>query len=75
MSELIGYDPRTKLGAGRSPLCHKELNEQPVTRAWKNTRGYVLAVYGECDIAAIHPDDHIDLVNYVNRYHPGNGRF
>lgn len=75
MSELMGYDPRTQMAAGRNPLCHKELNQQPLTRAWKNTNGFVLAIYGECDIAAIHPDDHIDLINYVNSQHPGKGTF
>ncbi len=76
MSSLLSYDVNTGLAAsGRSPLCHKELNEHNVAQAWKNTRGYVLAIYGECDIAAIHPDDHIALIKYVNSVHPGKGSF
>lgn len=76
MEALLSYDVKTGLAAsGRSPLCHKELNQHNVAAAWKNTNGHVLAVYGECDIAAIHPDDHIALVNYVNKIHPGHGTF
>lgn len=76
MQSLLGYNPTTKLAAsGRSPLCHKELNEQSLASAWKNTQGDVLAVYGECDIAAIHPDDHIALIDYVNAVRPGKGTF
>lgn len=76
MEALLSYDVKTGLAAsGRSPLCHKELNQHNVAAAWKNTNGHVLAVYGECDIAAIHPDDHIALVNYVNKIHPGRGTF
>jgi uncharacterized protein len=76
MEQLLNYDVKTKLAAsGRSPLCHKELNQQNLARAWRNTTSYVLAIYGECDIAAIHPDDHQALVNYVNKIHPGRGEF
>lgn len=76
METIMGYDVKTKLGAsGRSPLCHKELNQHNMAKAWRNTNGYVLAIYGECDIAAIHPDDHIELIKYVNKIHPGKGTF
>lgn len=76
MASLLSYDEHTKLAAsGRSPLCHKELNQHNLAEAWKNTNSDVLAIYGECDIAAIHPDDHIALINYVNKVHPGKGTF
>jgi uncharacterized protein len=76
MEIILGYDVKTKLAAsGRSPLCHKELNQHNLAKAWRNTNSHVLAIYGECDIAAIHPDDHRALVEYVNKMHPGKGTF
>lgn len=76
MASIMSYAPQTKLAAsGRSPLCHKELNQHNMALAWKNTNSHVLAIYGECDIAAIHPDDHIALIKYVNTIHPGKGSF
>lgn len=76
MEQLLNYDVNTKLASsGRSPLCHKELNHQKVSTAWKNTNSNVLAIYGEADIAAIHPDDHMALIDYVNKIHPGKGTF
>jgi uncharacterized protein len=76
MDLIMSYDSKTKLAAsGRSPICHKELNQHNLAKAWGNTNSYVLAIYGECDIAAIHPDDHIALINYINKVHPGKGSF
>ena len=76
MRTIMDYNPQTKLAAsGRAPLCHKELNQHNLARAWANTNGHVLAIYGECDIAAINPDDHKALIDYVNKIHPGKGRF
>ncbi len=76
MSELMSYDTKTGLAAsGRSPLCHKELNEHNVALALKNSRAAVLAIYGECDIAANNATDHQALINYVNLLRPGKGTF
>ena len=76
MRTIIDYNPQTKLAAsGRAPLCHKELNQHNLARAWANTKGHVLAIYGECDIAAINADDHKALIDYVNKVHPGKGTF
>lgn len=76
LSNVLGYDPATGLGAsGRSLQVFKEINEHNLAKAWKNTQSHVLAIYGECDIAAIHPTDHQDLIRYVNQQHPGKGTF
>lgn len=76
MEIILGYDVKTKLAAsGRSPLCHKELNQHNLAKSWRNTNSHVLAIYGECDIAAIHRNDHQALINYVNKMHPGKGTF
>lgn len=76
LQQVLGYTPETgQVASGRSPLTFKELNEQPLAKAWGNYGNDVLAIYGECDVAAIHPDDHIDLIDYVNKKHPGTGTF
>lgn len=76
MQLILGYNPQTKLGAsGRAALVHKELNQHNLTNAWGNTNSYVLAIYGESDIPANNADDHIALINYINKIHPGKGQF
>jgi pimeloyl-ACP methyl ester carboxylesterase len=76
MDLIMGYDVKTKVGvSGRAPSVHKEMNQYNLAKAWGNTRSYVLAIYGECDIAAIHPNDHQALINHVNKVNPGKGQF
>jgi len=76
LANILSYNPSTRLGAsGRSPLVFKEINQHNLTKAWRNTNSYVLAVYGECDIAANNATDHQALINYVNKIHPGRGTF
>jgi hypothetical protein len=53
----------------------KEINQHNLAKAWRNTRSYILAVYGECDVAANNADDHKALINYINKVHPGKGTF
>lgn len=76
MQQVLGYDPKTRLGSsGRSPLVFKEINSHNMAKAWRNTNSEVLAIYGECDIAANNADDHKELINYVNKIHPNKGTF
>jgi uncharacterized protein len=76
LQNILDYKAETKLAAsGRSPLVFKEINQHNMAKAWGNTKSYVLAVYGECDIAANNADDHKALINYVNKIHPGKGTF
>ena len=76
LEEILSYNPVTKLGAsGRSPLVFKEINQHNPAKAWGNYDNDVLAIYGECDIAANNADDHKALINYVNKKHPGKGSF
>lgn len=76
MDLIMGFNVQTKVGvSGRAASVHKEMNEHNLAKAWGNTNSYVLAIYGECDIAAIHPNDHQDLIDYVNKIHPGKGQF
>jgi pimeloyl-ACP methyl ester carboxylesterase len=74
--EILSYNPATKQAAsGRSLNTFKELNECNTTRGWGNYTNHVLAIYGECDIAANNAEDHKALINYVNKKHPGKGSF
>lgn len=76
MQEILGYNPITKITSStRSPLTYKELNQHNVAKALSNYQNDVLAIYGECDIAANNADDHINLIKYVNSKRPGNGTF
>jgi len=76
MQCIMSYNPQTKLAAsGRSPQFMKEVNEHNVAKAWSNYNNYVLAIYGEADIAANNADDHIALINYINKVEPQKGTF
>lgn len=76
MQCVMSYNPETKLAAsGRSPQFMKEVNEHNVAKAWGNYNNYVLAIYGEADIAANNSDDHIALINYINKVEPQKGTF
>lgn len=76
MKTILDYDSNTKLSAGgRSPICHKELNQHNLAGAWAKTKGDVLAIYGECDINANNADDHKALIAYINKIRPGKGQF
>jgi uncharacterized protein len=72
----VGYDTKTGLSlAGRTLQFHKELNAHNTTKAWKNTKSFVLTIYGEADLAAIHANDHIAIVDYVNKLRPGTATY
>jgi pimeloyl-ACP methyl ester carboxylesterase len=72
----LNYDKNTNTClAGRTLEYHVGVNQARVTEAWKNTTSHVLAMYGEADIAAIYPDDHELIAEYVNKHHAGHGTF
>lgn len=76
MEEILSYNPETKLGAsGRSPLVFKEMNDHNLAKAWGNYKNDVLAIYGECDLAANNAEDHKNLIQYINKKNPGKGTF
>lgn len=76
LEQILSYDPATGLGAsGRSPLVFKEINQHNLSKAWQQTKSHLLAVYGECDIAANNADDHKALVAFHQLHHPGKARF
>ena len=73
---ILSYIPTTKVFAsGRHPLCYKELNDSKVATAWGNYKNHVLAIYGECDLAAMDSLDHRALIDFINSKNEGNGTF
>lgn len=74
LDNMFGYDGKNSL-IGRHYTFWQELNDKNLYAAWKNTSAPVLAIYGGADVAAMKPDDHIQIANIVNRYHPGNGEY
>ena len=53
----------------------QQLQDINVPEIWKNVTGYVLVIRGEADFEAFSDSDHQEIVNIVNHYHPGNGKF
>lgn len=73
---ILSYIPTAKVfSSGRHPSCYKELNDSKVASAWGAYQNYVLAIYGECDLAAMDSSDHRALIDFVNYRHQGNGTF
>lgn len=72
----LGYDPNTKMAlAGRTPQFHRELNTHNLAKSWKNTKSFVLSIYGESDIAANNSIDHEIIAEYVNQNHPNKATY
>ncbi len=73
---ILSYIPSAKVfSSGRHPSCYKELNESKVASAWGAYKNHVLAIYGECDLAAMDSLDHRALIDFVNYRNEGNGTF
>lgn len=53
----------------------QELNDHNLYAAWQRVNAPVLALYGEADVNALKPDDHIQIASIVNRQHHGWGTF
>lgn len=73
-TDMLHYDGKGHI-LGRHVSYWQELNDKNLYRAWKNTDAHVLAIYGEADVAAMKPDDHIQIANLINRYHAGRGEY
>jgi pimeloyl-ACP methyl ester carboxylesterase len=52
-----------------------QVSAQRLSAAWRDTKGEVLALYGEADFAAIDPTDHKRIADIANFYRPGSGQF
>lgn len=53
----------------------REINAHNLSKAWKNSHGYVLSIYGEADIEAVNDASHKEIVRLRNHYYPGTATY
>lgn len=59
----------------RTASYWRGVSQQQMTKAFRDARAPVLAMYGEADFAALDDRDHRLIVDVVNHYRPGQGTF
>jgi photosystem II stability/assembly factor-like uncharacterized protein/dienelactone hydrolase len=65
------YDGNGKIYS-RNAEYWRQIQDYPHLENWKNTKAKVLVQFGESDFQAFSKDDHQQIVNTVNYFHPGN---
>ena len=65
------YDGKGKIYS-RNAEYWRQIQDYPHLENWKNTKSKVLVQFGESDFQAFSKDDHQQIVNTVNYFHPGN---
>ena len=65
------YDGKGKIYS-RNAEYWRQIQDYPHLENWKNTKAKVLVQFGESDFQAFSKDDHQQIVNTVNYFHPGN---
>ncbi len=60
---------------GRNIRFSQSLNAKNTIEAWIKTDAKILSAWGETDIQVINDFSHRELVEIVNKYHPGNATF
>jgi photosystem II stability/assembly factor-like uncharacterized protein/dienelactone hydrolase len=65
------YDGKGKIYS-RNAEYWRQIQDYPHLENWKNTTAKVLVQFGESDFQAFSKDDHQQIVNTVNFFHPGN---
>jgi photosystem II stability/assembly factor-like uncharacterized protein/pimeloyl-ACP methyl ester carboxylesterase len=66
-----GYDGKGKIYS-RNAEYWRQIQDYPHLENWKNTTAKVLVQFGESDFQAFSKDDHEQILNTVNYFHPGN---
>ena len=65
------YDGNGKIYS-RNAEYWRQIQDYPHLENWKNTEAKVLVQFGESDFQAFSKNDHQQIVNTVNHFHPGN---
>ena len=65
------YDGKGKIYS-RNAEYWRQIQDYPHLENWKNTTAKVLVQFGESDFQAFSKNDHQQIVNTVNYFHPGN---
>ena len=60
---------------GRNYKAFVQIDDYNVTECWSKTDTNVLVFWGDADIEAFSRYDHETIVDVVNHYHPGKGKF
>jgi uncharacterized protein len=74
LKQVFQYDGKNQL-VHRHYTFWQELNDYNIVSYWKNTKACVLSMFGEADVAAIHPTDLERIATIVNHYHPGRAQY
>ena len=74
MKEYLEFDGGDRVWA-RNYRFWQELQDLNMPQVWKDVKANVLVIRGEGDIEAFSTKDHEDIVNIVNTYNPGKGKF
>jgi photosystem II stability/assembly factor-like uncharacterized protein/pimeloyl-ACP methyl ester carboxylesterase len=68
------YDGNGKIFS-RNAEYWRQIQDYPLLENWKNTKAKVLVMFGESDFQAFSKNDHWQIVETVNHFHPGNAVF
>jgi uncharacterized protein len=74
MKDNMEYEGGDQVWA-RNYKFWQELQDLNMPEVWKSVKANVLIIRGEGDFEAFSNKDHEDIVNIVNAYHPGKGKF
>jgi hypothetical protein len=72
--EHMLYDGEGRIW-GRNYKAFIQIDDYNVTECWSKTDANVLVFWGDADIEAFSRFDHETIVDVVNHYHPGKGKF
>ncbi|WP_299985564.1 alpha/beta fold hydrolase [uncultured Pontibacter sp.] len=74
LENIMDYDGQGHL-YGRHYTFLQDLQDLPMSQAWRDANAYTLAIYGEADVAALDPSGAQLVVSLVNSYYPGKATF
>jgi pimeloyl-ACP methyl ester carboxylesterase len=74
LESALDYDGKGHM-YGRHYTFLQELQDMPMSKAWKDANAHTLTIYGEADVAAIDPDGAQIVANLVNSYYPGKATY
>ena len=72
--ELMFYDGEERIW-GRNYKAFVQIDDYNLTEYWSKTDADVLVFWADADIEAFSKYDHETIVDVVNHYHPGKGKF
>jgi len=74
LKEQLMYDGEERIW-GRNYKAFIQIDDYNITECWSKTDANVLVFWGDADIEAFSRFDHETIVDVVNHYHPGKGKF